>query len=265
MSGIASVWNEVEGLRIHARVSVPQRPGRPVLLVHGLGVSSRYWVRTLRRLGEVLPVFAPDLPGFGRSAKPPRAFTLREQAEVLRAWMDARGLERPLVIANSMGCQVAAELAARWPERVFGLVFIGPTYDLFHRGVASQLWGLFRTALEEPLSLLAVVVRDYFRAGVWRVWRAFREGLRSPLVDVLPRVRAPTLVVRGRRDHVVSARWVERVTRCLPLALSVEVPGGAHAVHYDAADELAAQVLAFSQALEKGQLSSGEPAAPRLG
>jgi len=67
---LQSAWTSIDGLRMHARVS--QGPGSPAMvLVHGLVVSSRYMVPTAERLSPHHPVYVPDLPGFGKSDKPP--------------------------------------------------------------------------------------------------------------------------------------------------------------------------------------------------
>jgi Alpha/beta hydrolase family len=66
---LRSVWYNVDGLRMHARVSEgPAQPGpNPVILLHGLGVSSTYFLPAAERLASRFAVFAPDLPGHGRS------------------------------------------------------------------------------------------------------------------------------------------------------------------------------------------------------
>ena len=73
--GLVSRWTTVDGWSMHALVPAdPSRhAGPPVVLVHGLGVSGRYMVPTAVRLARHLPTYVPDLPGFGKSARPPHA------------------------------------------------------------------------------------------------------------------------------------------------------------------------------------------------
>ncbi|HEY1404550.1 MAG TPA: alpha/beta fold hydrolase, partial [Pyrinomonadaceae bacterium] len=122
---IESRWITVGGLRIHARVSVNLPASAcdvPVVLVHGLVVSSLYMLPTAERLATFFRVFAPDMPGFGKSDKPLRALDVPELADALVAWMDAAGLVQPVLVGNSLGCQVIANVAARNPHRVAGVV-----------------------------------------------------------------------------------------------------------------------------------------------
>src|SRR5687767_14905256 len=67
MGELESRWYEVHDLRMHALVSTEPVPRDrlPVVLVHGLGVSSRYMVPIARHLAPDFRVFAPDLQGFG--------------------------------------------------------------------------------------------------------------------------------------------------------------------------------------------------------
>src|SRR5215213_12031128 len=114
---LKSSWTMVNGLSMYARFSVePRLESRPaVVLVHGLVVSSRYMIPVAERLASYYRVYAPDLPGFGKSAKPPRALDMPELADFLDAWMQAISLESAVLIGNSMGCQVIAHLAVRHP------------------------------------------------------------------------------------------------------------------------------------------------------
>jgi 2-hydroxy-6-oxonona-2,4-dienedioate hydrolase len=103
---LETVWTRVGGLQIHARVSGGPEPARhpAVVLVHGLVVSSRYMIPTAERLAPHYQVFMPDLPGFGRSERPPGILDVAGLSDALSAWMGGVGLERAALVGNSMGC-----------------------------------------------------------------------------------------------------------------------------------------------------------------
>jgi 2-hydroxy-6-oxonona-2,4-dienedioate hydrolase len=128
--GVSSSWTRVDGLRIHARVtSAGPAEGPDVVLLHGLGVSSRYMLPLARELAPHFRVHAPDLPGFGHSdppsSDPPSSapgstvLDVPGLADALVAWTEAADLTTPAVVANSMGCQVAMAAMRRSP-RSFG-------------------------------------------------------------------------------------------------------------------------------------------------
>ncbi len=138
---LESRWTRVQGWAVHARVSIESVPaGAPaVVFVHGLGVSSRYMVPTAQRLAPYYRVYAPDLPGFGHSAKPAHVLTIAELAAALRAWMATVGLERAAFIGNSMGCQIIAACAVYAPTCIERAVLVGPTMDAQARTAWQQI------------------------------------------------------------------------------------------------------------------------------
>lgn len=221
-------------------------PGAPrVVLVHGLGVSHRYFRPLAACLAPRARVYAPDLPGFGRSPGPARALDVAGLADALARALEARGIGAATCVGNSLGCQVVAELAAREPARVSRAVLVGPTVDPSGASAAAQLLRLVRDVPLEPPALIPVVAADYLACGPSRLWATFRHALGHRMTDALARVQAPTLVVRGSRDPLVSRAWAEAAVRLVPAGRLVEVPGTAHAAHFAAPRRLARLICAF--------------------
>ena len=231
---LESRWFVVDGWRLHTRVSVEPVPADApaVVLVHGLGVASTYMVPTAVRLAREYRVYAPDLRGFGHSDKPSGALDIPELADALVAWMDAAGLERAVLIGNSLGCQIIVDTAVRHPGRVQRAVLQGPTLDRYARTLRQQLVRVFLDAFWEHPSQPLVQARDYAKFGLRRSLRTFQFARRDRIEDKLPLVRVPTLVVRGTRDPIVSQRWAEEVTRLLPTGRLVVIPGAPHTLNY---------------------------------
>ena len=217
----------------------------PLVLVHGLGVSSRYFLRLAGLVAGGRPVLAPDLPGFGRSATPRRPLDVRAQADFLAAWMPAAGLERAAFLGHSLGSQVVADLALRHPGLVERLILAAPTIDDGGRSVPRELLRLLCDVPREPLSLVPIVTRDYLRAGLGRVLRTLRYALADRLEEKLPGLGLPVLVLRGARDPVVSERWSEKVAGLLPQGRLAVVPGAAHALQFSHPREVAALLKDF--------------------
>lgn len=236
-------WSRVRGLRVHARMAdLVDRPD--VILVHGVGVSSRYMIPTARRLAEHCRVWAPDLPGFGRSDKPRTPLRLAELAEALGEWIDAVGVGPSALIGNSFGCQIIVDLAVRRPEVVDRLVLQGPTVDPEARTWPGQLSRWVRNAPYERPTMTPLIVADYWDAGLARVFQTFRDALDDPIERKLPAVRVPALVVRGEKDPIVPQRWAEEVARLLPRG-SLAVIEGAHTLNFAAPEPFVASILPF--------------------
>lgn len=215
-----------------------------MMLVHGAGVSGRYLLPTARALA--CRVLVPDLPGFGRSSKPPRTLTLPELVDVLGSVMKDLGPQEAVFLGNSFGCQVALELAVRCPHMVKGLILVGPTFDSYARTYPTQAARFVRTMLREPLAFFPIALRDYVDCRLWRALVTIVRAMKDRPEDKLRHVEAPCLVVRGEKDHIAPDRWVDLLTAGLPDAKSVVVPGAAHVVNFSHPRELAEAARAFA-------------------
>ncbi len=87
--------------------------GDPVLVLHGFPTSSHDWAPVVPALGTSGPVVLLDLPGFGLSAKPDRAYTLFDQADTVEAVARELGLTSVVLVTHDMGDSVGGELLAR--------------------------------------------------------------------------------------------------------------------------------------------------------
>lgn len=220
-------------------------PGPPVVCVHGAGVSSREFQPFVDAPGMRHDTWSVDLPGFGASRGPRRPLGLPELADALAHWLTACGLDRAVLLGGSFGCQVAVEAALRHPERVAGLVLVGPTVDPAARSFARQLLRWIRNSPHERPSMAPLNLADYRDAGVRHVIGAFVASLRDRIETKLPYVTVPALVVRGAEDRLVPQEWAEEATRLLPAGRLAVVSGSGHMVPHRRPDELAELVSAF--------------------
>lgn len=244
----------VDGLSLHVSVG---GAGESVVLVHGFGVSGTYMLPLARALAERFSVFVPDLPGYGRSEHPDTPLGVAALSDALAGCLDALELERPALVANSLGCQVVTELAVRRPDRAGPLVLIGPTIDPERRRARRQLLGMVSELAREPLSLVAVAAHDDAVMGLRALLATARSALADRIEDRLPLISQPVLVVRGGRDPFVTAEWAERVARLVPGARLAVVPGAPHAVHYARPDVVAGLVSGLL--VEEREQALGEP------
>ncbi|MEV0232603.1 alpha/beta hydrolase [Nonomuraea sp. NPDC050786] len=204
----------------------------PVVCVHGAGVSSRELRPLVATLGEHLPAWTVDLPGFGQSTKPPYALGLTELADALADWLAAEGLPPACLAGCSFGCQVAVDVAVRHPERVRSLVLIGPTVDPAARSWPRLIARWLRNSRREDPRMMPLNAADYRDAGLRQVLAGFEAAVRDRVEDKLPHVAVPTLVVRGEFDRLAPQDWAEEVTRKVPRGRLAVVPGAPHTVPF---------------------------------
>lgn len=244
-------------LRLHARVAEHAGAAHPpVVLVHGYGVSGRYFVPLAGRLAPTLRVYAPDLPGHGHSDRAPAPLAIPALAVALGAWMEAWGLRGAVLVGQSMGAQIATELALRAPALVSGLVLVGPTVDPTARSAVRQMARAARGAIAERPLLDLCVAADYVQAGPQLVVGEMRRMLAHRLEELLPALTVPMRLVRGARDHVAPQAWVEAVAATVGAAPPTVVPRWGHAVQYAAPDVVCAEVHALIAELQQAAPSA---------
>jgi pimeloyl-ACP methyl ester carboxylesterase len=199
-----------------------RRAGRrhDVVLVHGLGMSSEYFVQFARALFDRghAPI-APDLRGFGESVDA-RAMSPRDHAKDLVAWADAVGIRDAIWIGHSLGCNVVAQVALLRSDLVRKPICIGPLW-----ASKSLIAKLPLDALREPPRLFAYVLRAYWRCGLGRWFLTLRRS-----GDDIRSAPPPNMTMLcGRRDPLPDRDAIPNL---------IEV-SGAHACHFSHPAEVA--------------------------
>ena len=219
--------------------------GAPLVLLHGLSGSRRWWRANLSALEAVRSVYVVELVGYG-SARRQRSLGVRAAARLLAEWMDALDLKGADVIGHSMGGQIALWLTVLRPQRVRRLVLACAS------GLLRKKW--WQVALKLPtamrrgnLRFVPTILADGVRAGLPNLLRSSRDLLREDISELLPQIRAPTLVIWGERDVLVPPALGRMLAQAIAGASFVSLPRAGHVVMVDAPAEFNRAVLAFLQ------------------
>ncbi len=222
--GVAG-WTRVDDFAIAHRQSGRRRD---IVLVHGLGMSSAYFVRLAEALFEQgWDPIAPDLPGFGESADAP-AGGAEEHAAQLAVWADALGVRDAVWLGHSIGCNAVAHLARTRPDLVREVVHVGPLWTRSRHPRVRILALLALDAFREPLALYRHLIRAYWRTGIARWWNTARRFAKDVACDALE----DALFISGARDPIPDRTCVK----------VVEVPG-AHACVFSHARDVVDVVI----------------------
>jgi len=242
--------------------------GPAVVLLHGLGATNASMLPTLADLSHDHRVLAPDLPGFGDSGKPVRAYHAAFFARWLAALLDAVGIPRAHVIGNSMGGRAAIEVGLRTPERVDRLVLLAPSmafrrlrlFTPIVRLLAAEMGAL---PMVVPRGYVLTVLKSVFaragrvpdpwhesaidefrrvfatRRGRIAMFSAAREiyleeayGARG-FWERLPRLARPALFIWGERDRLVPVKFARHVEAALPHARSIVLEDCGHVPQFE--------------------------------
>lgn len=248
--------------------------GPAVLLLHGFGGSTVSWRETIPALAEAgYDVYALDMRGFGLSDKGFEAdYNHAAQAQRVRAWMDAVGLERATLVGHSMGGDVAARIALSAPDRVSSLVLVsasvagqrhqyrvpGVLLDVpflrrwaqigLRRAVPLYLDDILRESVEDDSAITPELIADYRRVLRTPEWElALLSMLRAEDEHEAPvsELQAPTLLLWGSSDETVPPEQGERLERLIPGAELVVLEGAGHLLMHEQPEAFQAALLDF--------------------
>ncbi|CAG0928191.1 4,5:9,10-diseco-3-hydroxy-5,9, 17-trioxoandrosta-1(10),2-diene-4-oate hydrolase [Thermoflexales bacterium] len=241
---ITSHWVTVQGLKIHYLAA--GETGSPVVLLHGAGVDSASlsWRLTLEPLAETHRVFAPDLPGYGQSAKPDVQYNTDFYIDFMIQFLDALQLQKVSLVGLSMGGAIALGLTLRCPDRVerlvpvdaYGLMpkvawhklsylyVITPlnewSYWFFKRSKSMVRWSLLSSLISSPDRLSEELVNEVYQAAqdpsAGKAFASYQrfdldwQGLRTNYLDRLHEIVVPTLFVNGEKDAGVPVKYVQQ-------------------------------------------------------
>lgn len=203
--------------------------GSPVVLIHGLAGSTRWWSRNVAALARTHEVHTVDLVGFGKNVG--GRFVLAQAAGLLAEWMRRRGLQGASVVGHSMGGHIAADLAAAHPELVSRLVLVDAALNF--PGAPQPKPDLAKTLPYLPFAMLPVILPDAARAGLPTLARATYELVRTDMRPVLAKVRARTLIVWGENDPCVPLTLAYELTRLLPCKTLAVIKGAGHVPQWE--------------------------------
>jgi len=285
---------EIRGTRVNYVDIGEQKAERPMLFVHGLSGQWQNWLENIPRFAKVRRVVALDLPGHGRSEMPHDRITIELYGEYVAELCEQLGLSPAVVIGNSMGGFVSAELAIRRPESVERLMllssagvsqmdiarspvlaggkvaaFLATSTVAQHRWIARRplLRHLILFAVARHPSLLkADVTFEGLMKGSGKP--GFDDALRACLEydfrDRLPQIGCPVLVLWGEKDAIIPHRDADKFVEMIDGARKIILKDTGHVPMMERPSTFNATLEEFLQhEVEEGALE-GEPDEERI-
>lgn len=234
----------VDGYSIDVRSNT--RAGRKTLiLLHGIGVSEKYFRPFADVLSSRYNVISLTLPGYGETKRPSRALNLDELARVVEQFILQENITRPVIIGQSMGCQIVARLGLMSTLKIDRLILLSPTVNNTERTAPLQFLRLMQDALREPLAVNLILVVDYLKFGFVRYMQTQRHMIADALETHLAKCKYPTLVIQGERDKIVPRKWAKLLEATLENGSLSQIKSGPHNFQFTHPEESAKLCVDF--------------------
>lgn len=244
--------------------------GPAVVLLHGLASSIYSWRHTIPAVATAgFRVIAIDNKGFGFSDRPARGYANADYVRLTLALLDSLGIAEAVLVGNSMGAQIAVEVALAEPDRVSGLALLdasglGIRYPLLLRVARWPVVGrmaaglrnrwlttrILRSLYADPDNVTAAVVDQYYAPVAEPDFgRAVRAVLREYRFDALRGrdliMRAPTLVLWGEHDRLIPPAVGRTLAAGIERVAFFMVPGAGHMPQEEAPDSTNRLLITF--------------------
>lgn len=242
--------------------------GVPVVLLHAVADSLRAFEPMLPHLSDAIHAFVPSQRGHGNASRPASGYRVEDFTDDLSMFMDALGIAAAVVVGGSSGGLAARRFAIDHPKRTLGLAMLGCPLALGDKPRAREMWESTFSKLVDPID--PEMVREFAEATMApsvpkefveiliaeslkppaHVWVQTMAGiLEDRSHEELGAIDAPTLIVYGAEDTLLSREDQEAMTARIPNARFVAYPGLGHTFYWEDPARTAAELATFVEGL----------------
>lgn len=242
---------------------VGPKEGKTLVLIHGMGDSSRAWYLIGPELLKTYRLIAPDLPGHGLSEVPACCYKIENYEKDIAELLDSLKIDKAVFVGHSMGAFIAQRFAADYPARVEKLILISSSdsaagnKELDYVAGAAQTsrgtqnskftdhWWTITTVMPVPESLASKAKneRENIPKDVWNAdVKIMMDQNQKP---DLAKINVPTLILWGEKDKIFSKADQDRLHSEIAHSEFKEYAGAGHTVQWEMPAEVTADIKAF--------------------
>lgn len=214
--------------------------GEDLVFLHGWGQNIEMMLPLANRFKEKYRITILDLPGFGNSEEPSKAYTIYDYSELLKDLLTSLNVKNPTLIAHSFGGRVAICYAAQNP--VQKLVLFGS--PCIRKETVSKKTTFYKNVKKLPgMKKIAEVAKNYIGSPDYKNASSM---MREILVNVINQdlsssaknIKAPTLLIWGTNDEAAPIEDARELEKLLKDGALIELPGCTHYAYLEAIDQV---------------------------
>lgn len=232
---------------------------RQLLILPGWGGTIESWKNFINLAQKDFQVICLELPCFGAQSCPKEVWGVENYADFVKQKIQDLNLIKPAILGHSFGGQIAAYLAAAWPESISRLILCGASAirpeQNFKRFIFGWLAKVGKAFFSLPLikNFSAPAQKylykladspDYGQAsGIKR--EIFKKIIRQDLTDELKAIKTPTLIIWGTADSYVPLATGKKIAKFINGSKLEIIAGGKHGLHLQMPEKLYSIVKNF--------------------
>jgi len=261
----------IDGINVHYKEAGSGSPA--IILLHGFGASTYSWRNVIQPLSQFGRVIAYDRPAFGLTSRPmPGDWTGQSpystdfQADMLVHLLDAKGIQKAILVGNSAGGTIAIYTALKYPQRVEALLLVdaavyagGPSFPdwtrfLLNTPQASRIGPLLVRSIQEsgmqilinawndPTKITDEIRQNYripLQAQNWdrALWELTIANAPTQIVERLATLNLPVMVMTGDNDQIVPTEQSLRLAKEIPGAQLAVIKACGHVPQEECPDQ----------------------------
>jgi len=244
---------EIDGIPVHYTV---EGSGAPIVLMHGWGCNNSTLASVAAVASRTHTVYNVDFPGFGATPKPPEVWGIDAYTRLIEGFTAKLNLDSPVLLGHSFGGRVGILYASRnsvsklilvdaagvKPKRGLKYYYKVYTYKFIKR-VLNLLYG--KEKAQSRLEAMRKRGSADYAAASPRMRAILSKVVNEDLRQVMPRIKAPTLLIWGENDTATPMRDARIMERLIPDAGLVSFPGCGHYSFLDNPVQFAAVLHSF--------------------
>jgi pimeloyl-ACP methyl ester carboxylesterase len=223
---------------------------KTLLILHGWGSKSANWLKTAELIAKrKIRVIIPDLPGFGKSNKPPYVWNLDEYCSFLKEFTDYLKLDKFCLLGHSFGGALAIKFSLKFSQRINKLFLVSAacirrkTLKKKVLFIISKVFKIFSFLPIIKKAFYKFIVRSDYPSTKGFMRKTYLNIIREDLSPLLDRVSVPTVLIWGDKDKITPLNQGELIKSKIKKSRLVVIPDGTHDIERHMPEQLAKNVL----------------------
>lgn len=221
--------------------------GKPLLILHGWESKSDNWIKVMELLSSKIKVIIPDLPGFGKSNKPPLPWTLDDYVSFVEEFKDHLGLEKFYLLGHSFGGAVAVKYALCNKVNKLFLVAAScirrKTLKKKILFVVSKVFKIFGFIPYLRKAFYRFFVKSDYLTAKGLMKKTYLNVIKEDLTGELKNIKDPVLIVWGENDTITPLKEAQIIKENIKGSKLVVIPSAGHDLERKTPEALAKKIL----------------------